>query len=393
MIASGLDRLLESPGVLSDRRYGLLAHGASLTSDLVPAHLALAAAGRRPELLLGPEHGFYGVEQDMVPAGDGGDPWTGAPIRSLYGSSPTSLRPDPEVFEELDLLLIDLQDVGSRYYTYLATAAWTAVGALGSGCEVWVLDRPNPLGGERTEGNLRRPGFESFVGAFPTPVRHGLTPAELIGWRAAEEGYEDGLEPWRMEGWSPDRSWPGTGRPWISPSPNMPAWETAAIYPGLCLLEATTLSEGRGTTRPFHLLGAPGLDGPELADAIDDRGWRGLRAVPVRFRPQFQKHAGEVCEGVEMVVTDPTAVEGYRVGVELLEILWQRMGGEGFWRDEPYEFVDDRPAVDLLAGTDELRLRLEGGKDLRPWIGSWKQEERGFREELSSHLLYPRRSW
>ncbi|MDX1632533.1 MAG: DUF1343 domain-containing protein [Thermoanaerobaculia bacterium] len=393
MIATGLDRLLEQPEALAGRRFGLLAHGASVTADLVPAHLALTAVGRRPALLLGPEHGFYGVEQDMVAAGDDRDPWTGAPIRSLYGDSPSSLRPGPEIFRDLDLLLVDLQDVGTRYYTYLATAVWAAIEALDGGCRVWVLDRPNPLGGEQVEGNLRRPGFESFVGAFPTPVRHGLTPGEMIRWRTEEEGLSEGLDVWPVEGWTPDRSWPDTGRPWMAPSPNMPSYETAVIYPGLCLLEATTLSEGRGTTRPFHLVGAPGLDGPELAGAIGDRQWRGIRPVPVRFRPQFQKHAGEVCEGVELVVTEPDGVEGYRTGVELLELLWERSGGEGFWREEPYEFVEDRPAVDLLAGTDELRRRLEEGEDLGSWIRSRAGEERSFREEIEPYLLYPRRGW
>ncbi|MCB1032883.1 MAG: DUF1343 domain-containing protein, partial [Acidobacteria bacterium] len=260
MVQTGLDRLLKSPRRLERRRYALLGHGASISADGVLAHLALAAAGLPPVALFGPEHGFYGIEQDMVAAAGGKDPLTGVPLLSLYGECEHSLRPREEAFEGLDLLVVDLQDVGSRYYTYAATAVWAAQVAVGLGIEVWVLDRPNPVGGEKVEGGLVRPGFESFVGAFELPVRHGLTLGELFRYLGEGEGWSEGVEVWTMMGWRRSMTFRETGLPWIAPSPNMPTPETAELYPGMCLVEGTTLSEGRGTTRPFQLVGAPDVD-------------------------------------------------------------------------------------------------------------------------------------
>ena len=217
MIATGLDRLLGDPTKLAGRRYGLLAHGASLTRDLVPAHLALAAAGRPPEMLFGPEHGYYGVEQDMVASRDAVDPWTGVPVVSLYGADEGSLRPRSESFAGLDLLVVDVQDVGARYYTYVATAVWAIEAALGADLEVWVLDRSNPLGGEVVEGNLPEPGFESFVGAFRLPVRHGLTAGEIARLESKRRSWPDAMTVVSVSGWRRSQLWPETGRPWIAP--------------------------------------------------------------------------------------------------------------------------------------------------------------------------------
>jgi uncharacterized protein YbbC (DUF1343 family) len=392
MIRCGLDRLLDEPQRLRGRRYGLLAHHASVTSELVPAHVALARqAGGPPAVLFGPEHGYYGVEQDMVASEDQRDPWTGVPIRSLYGGSEGTLRPAPEAFAELDLLLVDLQDVGSRYYTYAATATWTAEVALAAGCEVWVLDRPNPLGGEVVEGNLRGAGFESFVGAFPHPVRHGLTLGEIVRMELARQGGapdDPRLAVLRAEGWRRAMAWPDTGRPWIAPSPNMPTFITAVVYPGMCLLEGTRVSEGRGTTRPFNLVGAPWLDPVELARRLAALALEGVSFLPMYFRPQFQKHAGEVCGGVEVVVGDPARFRSYRTGVELLRVLHELTPDGELWRREPYEFVRDRPAVDLLAGADALRRALDGDGGVSEWMDTWAADEQRFRSEREPFLLY-----
>lgn len=389
MINTGLARLLADPARLAGRRYGLLAHGASITSDARPIHRALAAQGARPQALFGPEHGFYGIEQDMVASESQADPWTGAPIVSLYGDSEHSLKPCPCAFNGLDLLVIDLQDVGSRYYTYAATAVWAAEAALAQGCEVWVLDRPNPIGGEAVEGDLLRPGYESFVGAFRVPVRHGLTLGELVLLEARRRGWGDGLEVWEMEGWRRGMTWEETGLPWIAPSPNMPTTVTALVYPGGCLVEATELSEGRGTTRPFQLTGAPHVDPVALADGMAARGLPGIAFVPTWFRPQFQKHAKQVCGGVELLVTDPDAFPSYRAGVELLDEI-HRLDPEQFaWREKPYEFVADRPAIDLLTGGPECREAIESGEGLQDWIASWAADEREFRDERREILLYP----
>lgn len=401
-VLSGLDRLLDElrtdPGKLRGRRYGLLGHGASLTTAQVPAHLALAASpAGPPTLLLGPEHGYYGVEQDMIPADHQPDPWTGVPIVSLYGDSAATLRPDPKVFSGLDLVLIDLQDVGSRYYTYAATAVWTAQAALAAGCEVWVLDRPNPLGGEVVEGNLPEAGFESFVGAFRLPVRHGLTVGEIVLREGVAGGWaSDALSIYPLAGWRRAMCGEETGWPFVAPSPNMPSATTAFLYPGLCLIEATTLSEGRGTTRPFQLVGAPGIDPLRLANRLNevwapDTGRdRGIRAIPTYFRPQFQKHAGQACGGVELVVTSRESLRAFRAGLELLSVLFEVAGDCFRWRPDPYEFVADQPAIDLLTGTDRCRRALEaGGTGLRDWMATFVADEAVYRKERRTLLLYP----
>ncbi|HKV09638.1 MAG TPA: DUF1343 domain-containing protein [Thermoanaerobaculia bacterium] len=388
-VATGLDRLLADPSVLAGRRYGVLAHGASISADCRLIHRALAASpAGPPRALFGPEHGYYGIEQDMVAAESGNDPWTGAPIVSLYGDSENTLRPCPCAFAGLDLLIIDLQDVGSRYYTYAATAVWAAEAALAANCEVWVLDRPNPLGGAVVEGDLPRPGYESFVSAFILPVRHGLTLGELVLLEALRRGLRGGIRVWEMEGWRRGMTWDETGLPWIAPSPNMPTTDTAVVYPGGCLVEATELSEGRGTTRPFQLTGAPHLDPAALADRLAALSLPGVAFVPTYFRPQFQKHKGHVCGGVELVVTDRGAFRSYRAGVLLLDEIRKLSPGEFAWRHAPYEFVSDRPAIDLLTGGPECREAIESGEGLEDWIASWARDEEEFRRECEEILLY-----
>lgn len=389
MIGTGLDRLLAEPAALAGRRYGLLAHAAAVSVDLRPAHLALAEAGTAPTVLFGPEHGYYGVEQDMIAAEDARDPVSGVPIVSLYGDQASSLRPRPDAFAGLELLVIDLQDVGARYYTYAATAVWAAETAAEAGLEIWLLDRPNPLGGELIEGPLRRPGFESFVGAFELPVRHGLTLGELVLLEARRRGFADALRIWELGGWRRSMLWPETGRPWLNPSPNLPTWTGALLYPGLCLLEGTELSEGRGTTRPFELVGAPGIPSQRLAERLERAGLTGVRWIPTLFRPQYQKHHGELCAGVQVVVSDAGRLAPFRCGVELLAAL-REVAPESFsWRQAPYEFVSDRPAIDLLAGGPKLRQGLETGEGLEEWIALWRAEEEGFREARREALLYP----
>jgi uncharacterized protein YbbC (DUF1343 family) len=341
---------------------------------------------------LAPEHGFYGVEQDMVAAADGRDPLTGLPVVSLYGDTPESLRPEPGLFAELDLLVIDLQDVGARYYTYAATAVWTAEVAQAAGCEVWVLDRPNPLGGAEIEGNLPRPGFESFVGAFVLPVRHGLTLGELVRLEARRRGWTAEPRVWKMEGWRREMLWSDTGRPWMAPSPNLPTAETALVYPGGCLIEATQLSEGRGTTRPFQLIGAPEIEPRALAAELAGSKLAGVRFVPTYFRPQYQKHAGETCGGVYIQVTEPGTYRPYRSGVELLAAVRRLAPAAAAWRTEAYEFVADRPAIDLLVGDDALRLLLEADRDAGEWMATWSAGEEAFRAERREILLYPEAS-
>lgn len=389
MIRTGLDRLLENPETLAGRRYGLLSHSAARSADLGPIHLAMVRSGTpAPTLLFGPEHGFYGVEQDMIPSADEVDPWTGISTMSLYGSSDESLRPRPESLQGLDLLVIDLQDIGTRYYTYAATAIWAAESALAQGLEVWILDRPNPLGGRDVEGNLRSDELESFVGALRLPPRHGLTLGELVKLEELRGRLVGQCRVWQVEGWHRGMLWQDLGRLWVAPSPNIPGAEIAFVYPGLCLVEGTELSEGRGTTRPFQLVGAPGIDARELADELNRRDLPGVGFVPTFFRPQFHKHSGEICGGVEIRVTDYREIRPYRCGVELLSAVSKVAPDALVWRREAYEFVTDRPAIDLLAGDVRLRESLEAGADLAPWIASWADDEEAFRRECSEILLY-----
>lgn len=390
MIRTGLDRLLENPGVLAGRHYGLLSHSAARSLDLWPIHVALLRHGAPlPDLLFGPEHGFYGVEQDMIPAVDEIDPWTDLPTLSLYGDSDASLRPDPETLRGLDLLVIDLQDIGARYYTYAATAIWAAEMALDQGLEVWILDRPNPLGGRQVEGNLRSGDFESFVGALRVPPRHGLTLGELVRLEELRGRFSGRCRIWEVEGWHRGMLWPELGRLWIAPSPNLPSAEIAFIYPGLCLVEGTELSEGRGTTRPFQLIGAPGVDAIGLADELTARDLPGVGFIPTFFRPQFHKHKGQVCSGVEIRVTDYLELRPYRCGVEVLAAVRKVAPEALIWRRQAYEFVTDRPAIDLLSGDTSLRELLEAGDDPTSWITSWADDEETFRRESSEVLLYP----
>jgi uncharacterized protein YbbC (DUF1343 family) len=390
-VRNGCDHLLREARVLAGRRWALLGHGASVASGLRPLHLALAESkAGAPAALFGPEHGYYGVEQDMVASADATDPWTGAPILSLYGDDPASLRPSPLAFGGLDVLLVDLQDVGSRYYTYAATAVWATEAALAAGCEVHVLDRPNPLGGVLVEGNAVGEGFESFVGAFHIPVRHGLTLAEILLHQLRDADTSD-LHVWAMDGWRRGSPWNRAGLPWIAPSPNMPTLATALVYPGGCLVEATELSEGRGTTRPFQLVGAPGVDPPAVAAALEQRELSGVRFLPTYFKPQFQKHAGEVCGGVEVVVTRAQAFAPYRTGCEIVAAFYRHRprGGYRFeWREAPYEFVSEVPAIDLLTGSAAYREILESGGDLEDFYATWKSDEEAFDDERRDVLLY-----
>jgi uncharacterized protein YbbC (DUF1343 family) len=389
MIATGLDKLIAERSPLRGRSYALLAHAAAVSSELEPAHLALKRRGGGSlEFLLAPEHGYFAAEQDMVAEVERIDPWTRVPVHSLYGDDESSLRPVADLFSSVDLLLVDLQDVGCRYYTYAATAIWAAEAALAAGCEVWVLDRPNPLGGEAIEGNLPRPGFQSFVGAFELPVRHGLTLGEIFRLEARRRGWSEGLSVQTLVGWRRGMTWDATGRPWIAPSPNLPALSSTWLYPGLCLLEATELSEGRGTTRPFQLLGAPGLDPLSLHAAVSALGSPGLSALPAFFRPQHQKHAGQLCAGLELVITDKAALRPYAFGVRLLQLLHRSMEKGLPWRQKPYEFVADRPAIDLLVGGDELRTALDSGEDVEVWLATWRRDEEAFAIEREDILLY-----
>jgi len=388
-VITGLEVLLEAPQLISGRGWALLANQSAVTFELEPARVALLKADVGPLIrLFAPEHGLDGVAQDMEAVADRCDPLTGVDVRSLYGNQAETLAPSADDLEGIDILLVDLPDIGARYYTFAATMDWVMASCENAGVEVMVLDRPNPIGGLVREGGLVRPGYTSFVSQLPTPVRHGLTLGEIALLLQRERYPELDLSVVPCRDWRRDVWWDSTGLPWVPPSPNMPTLETAAIYPGLCLVEATTLSEGRGTTRPFHQVGAPWVDGPRLAAALGDLDLPGIGFRATRFRPEFGKHAGLVCAGVELHVTDRHALQPLALGLYLLKSIHDLHGEDFAWRPDPYEFVGDVPALDLLTGSDAARRAIENDDAIEPLLREWRAEVEAFEGGLDGVLLY-----
>ncbi|MGZ6080027.1 MAG: exo-beta-N-acetylmuramidase NamZ family protein [Myxococcaceae bacterium] len=352
------------------------------------ADLLWAAPGVTLAALFGPEHGVRGEVQYMEAVGDARDPRTGVPMHSLYGSTADSLRPRAEWLQGLDVVVFDIQDVGARYYTYVYTLALAMEACGKAGVRLVVLDRPNPLGGERVEGNLVEPGFQSFVGLYPLPNRHGMTLGELARMLNAEQRFGCDLAVVPCLGWSRRMRWTETGLPFIPPSPNMPTPDTAQVYPGMCLLEGTNISEGRGTCRPFEQFGAPYLDAHAVAEALERHALPGLRLRPVHFVPTWDKHRGADCGGAFLHVTDPAVFPSVKAGLAVVAQA-RRLGGDAFqWRAEAYEFVTDVPAFDLLCGNGRVRGALEDGADFEEVAALLDGAESAFLERRAPHLLY-----
>jgi uncharacterized protein YbbC (DUF1343 family) len=364
----GLERLLEEPALrrpLAGKRIALLAHPASTTRELTHSLDALAAL---PEIRLtaafGPQHGLRGDKQDnMIESPDFFDPVHGIPVFSLYGEV---RRPTDAMMETFDVLLVDLQDLGCRIYTFVTTLSYVLEAAAQHGKAVWVLDRPNPVG-RPIEGLTLRPGWESFVGAGPMPMRHGLSFGELARWFVATLKLDVELTVIEMQGWQPEAApgfgWPLLERSWINPSPNAPNLSMARCYAGTVMLEGTTLSEGRGTTRPLELFGAPDLDAPALLAEMQRLapGWlAGCKLRPCWFEPTFHKHAGSLCQGIQIHVDDPAhydpaAFRPWRLMALAFKALRRLAPDYPLWRDFPYEYERDRRAIDVINGSPLLR--------------------------------------
>ncbi|MFT4977489.1 MAG: hypothetical protein ACI8S6_003394 [Myxococcota bacterium] len=387
----GLEALLEAPEPYRGRRVGLCCNHTAVTPALVPALDALEAAGISVRRLFGPEHGLEATAQDMISV-DADTEIARAPVVSLYGDSVASLRPKREHLEDLDVLLFDIQDIGSRYYTYQATLGYIMEVAAETGTEVVVCDRPNPIGGVAIEGNVVEPGFESFVSAYPLANRHGMTMGELGHFFRRHVGIDCQYTVLPCRGWKRDQWHDETGQPWIYPSPNMPTLETAAIYPGMCLIEGTNLSEGRGTTRPFHLVGAPWLDSRDFARlcrlGAQDAGLEGVGFRPATFEPRFQKHAARPCHGVELIVTDRYALDALLLGLVVIEAALRAAPDDFRWRTETYEFIDNPIAIDLLCGSAETRVSLESRVRPRELIEGWSAIRADFEAQRLECLLY-----
>jgi len=363
---TGLERLLDSPRRwLGKARVGLVANPTTVDRRL--AH-AVDLMHRHPDvdlrLLLGPEHGVRGAAQDMVQVSDARDAVTGVPEVSLYGKTFASLSPSPAHLAQIDALVFDIQDVGARYYTYTATMALCMRAAGKAGVKVVVLDRPNPIGGTQIEGGGLNPGLENFCGLYPIPQRHAMTVGELARLYRDTFGIACEVEVVACEGWHRDAYYDECDLPWVMPSPNMPTLDTAVVYPGMCLLEGTNLSEGRGTTRPFELFGAPFIDPCQLANELRRYDLPGVLFRPCTIEPTFHKFARQCCGAVQLHVNDRRAFEAYRTGLGILVAVKALWPDSFTWRSEPYEFRADVAAIDLLTGKPAVREAIDGGANL-----------------------------
>jgi uncharacterized protein YbbC (DUF1343 family) len=362
-VSTGLDRLLADADrlrSLQSARVALLANPTSVTRSFDHAIDALIRAGVRPVRLFGPEHGLRGEAQDMIAVETAVDPLTGIETCSLYGATLDSLRPPAGSLDGIDLVVIDLQDVGSRYYTYVYTALFVVRECTARGVDVLVLDRPNPIG-DAIEGPPVDPGFESFVGALPLPSRHGLTLAEVLRFAAQHEPLE--FDVLAASGLKRGMFMDEHDAPWVIPSPNMPTLDTAVVYPGQCLLEGTNLSEGRGTTRPFEIFGAPWIDAHVLRAELDAVGLPGVRFRALSFEPTFQKWARTRCSGLQVHVTDRRAFRPLLTSTVVIAAVRRLFGEQFAWRRDAYEFVDSIPAIDLLFGSARQRELIESLAD------------------------------
>jgi uncharacterized protein YbbC (DUF1343 family) len=289
---------------------------------------------------------------------------------------------------DVDVLVVDLQDVGTRIYTYIYTLANCLRAARAHGTRVVVCDRPNPINGDDVEGALLDPAYASFVGQFPIPMRHGVTIGEAARLFNEHFGIGAALEVVPMDGWRRSMYFDATGLPWVLPSPNIPTLETAVVYPGAVLFEGTLLSEGRGTTRPFELVGAPWIDGERFADAMNARGLPGVRFRPASFEPTFHKHARTSCGGCQIHVTDRQVFKPYRTGVEMIAEFHAEAPATPLWRDPPYEYEHTRPPIDILYGSDRLRVAIDAGEDAAAVMRDWARDEDAFRRTRERFLLY-----
>ncbi len=385
MIHTGLDRLLARPDTLRNRRVGLIANHTSVNSALSYSWDLLSGEGVEIKKVFSPEHGLFGTEQDQVPVSGRIDfPFD---IISLYGETGDSLAPVQTHLADLDCVLFDIQDIGTRYYTYVNTMILFLKELHSHDIEFMVLDRPNPLGGCAVEGPVLKKGFESFVGLLPVPVRHGLTAGELARLAVDYFKLDVNLRVIEMTGWSRDMFYDDTGLPWVPPSPNMPTLATAFVYPGMCLLEGTGASEGRGTTTPFEVIGAPGIRPRDLADRLNESGLPGVYFRPIYFKPTFNKFRGETIGGVYIHVTDRELFRPFLAGIALVCALRDMMPGFEFLSGV-YEFNDLHPAFDLLTGGPVIREMILEGRSLDRMAALWEKEEKVFAGVTGDYHIY-----
>lgn len=385
-VVLGIDRLVAS-GRLQGLRVGVVCNHASVGQGF--RHVVdrlMGAGGVTLAAIFGPQHGFRSdVQDNMIETPHGRDPARGVPVYSLYSET---REPTADMLRGLDVLVVDLQDIGARIYTYIYTMANCLRACRRHGVPVIVCDRPNPIGGEEIEGPRLAAGFESFVGLFPVPMRHGMTIGELARYFNDAFGIGASLEIAPMTGWQRRLYADDTDVPWVMPSPNMPTLDTAIVYPGTVLFEGTLLSEGRGTTRPFELVGAPWIDAERFAADMRALGLPGAYFRPAVFEPTFQKHARQTCGGCQIHVTDRAAFKPVLTGAALLSMFRRHDPARFAWRQPPYEYEHVKLPIDILAGSDALRRQIESGMPPEEIAAGWRDDEDAFRRERQAYLLY-----
>jgi uncharacterized protein YbbC (DUF1343 family) len=386
MVRLGSDLLFASTR-LKGARIGVVCNHASVDRGFVHVLDRVAATpGVTLAAIFGPQHGFRSdVQDNMVETPHVDDPSRRVPIYSLYSET---REPTAAMLNGIDALVIDLQDIGARIYTYIYTMANCLRAGATHGVSVIVCDRPNPIGGVDVEGAALSPGFESFVGQFPIPMRHGMTIGELARLFNEQFGIGAALEVIRMEGWRRDRYADATELPWVMPSPNMPTLDTAIVYPGTVLFEGIMISEGRGTTRPFELVGAPWIEAERFARDMNALNLPGAFFRPAVFEPTFQKHAKQACGGCQIHVTDRTAFRPVLTGVALIAMFHKSNPSKFAWRQPPYEYEHDKVPIDILAGSSKLRQQIEAGVMGPDIAASWADDESAFRKLRENYLLY-----
>ncbi len=387
-ITLGIEKLLkESRKLLGSARVGLVCNQASVDHDF---HHVADLFHEHPDInlttLFGPQHGIRGdVQDNMIETSHGRDAKTGLPIYSLYSET---REPTEEMLHDVDVIVFDLQGVGCRIYTFVYTLANCMRAAKKYGKKVIACDRPNPIGGFKVEGNVLDPAFASFVGQFPVPTRTGMTDVELGRMFNDQFGIGCDLDCLTMDGWSRELWYDETDGPWVLPSPNMPTVDTASVFPGSVHLEGTQMSEGRGTTRPFEIVGAPYINSAEFADALGQSGLSGVYFRSCVFLPTFQKHAGKACGGVQIHVTDRQAFKPVITGVAIVKMAHDLYSEQFRWKDPPYEYEYDRNPFDIISGGSALREAIERGDELGSIEASWQAPLQEFNRVRQEFLLY-----
>jgi len=386
MVRLGTDLLLASSR-LTGKRVGVVCNHASIDRGFLHIVDRLAAAKNLTlAAIFGPQHGFRSdVQDNMIETPHVNDPGRRVPIYSLYSET---REPTEEMLRGLDALVIDLQDVGARIYTYIYTMANCLRACARHRVPVIVCDRPNPIGGTEVEGARLSPGFESFVGQFSIPMRHGMTIGELAKLFNGEFKIGAPLEVVGMEGWQREMYADDTDLPWVMPSPNMPTLDTAIVYPGTVLFEGILISEGRGTTRPFELVGAPWIEAERFARDMNALRLPGVHFRPAVFEPTFQKHAKQTCGGCQIHVTDRRAFRPVLGGVALAGMFWRTNPAKFGWRQPPYEYEHDKMPIDILAGSDDLRKQIEADMPATEIASLWRHDEDAFKKLREPFLIY-----